>query len=118
MKIKNVCLLNSSSIPESAVIPFTPTSGSAYEGYGGCYYYKKGSKVHIHLGLEGIANEQINPIFTMPEGFRPRTSVFNTGIGNNYLTISGINVMETGLIRVAVPSGGYVGADMEYDVFS
>ena len=54
----------------------------------------------------------------MPEGNRPRTSVYNRGVGNNFGANSSITVSAIGTVTIYLNDGTYVGADIEYDAFS
>ena len=57
-------------------------------------------------------------ITNMPEGYRPRSVVYNRGIGTNAGIFTAIAVQHSGVVSVDVREGTYVGADIEYDVFS
>lgn len=49
------------------LIPITPLAGNNYEGYDNCFYYKKNTRIHVHLGLKDLTQNTNNTIFTMPE---------------------------------------------------
>lgn len=104
-------LLNSNNI-----INFTPTNGTAYENFGSCYYYKKGTRVHIHLGLSGLSNSNTR-VFTLPAGYRPYTTVGGVSLGDSLLTRAGYEVGVGGAI-VVNSAYGYMLADIEYDAFA
>jgi hypothetical protein len=50
------------------IIPITPnTVGiSNHEGYGNSYYYKIGTRVHVHLGLK-VEPKNLVDIIILPE---------------------------------------------------
>ena len=110
-EINNPVLLLSSS----DVIRFTPTNASAHNFYGGCYYYKKGTKVHLHLGLSGLSNSNVN-IFTLPKGYRPYTLLGGVSQADSLTTRAGYEINANGVINVN-SSHGYMLADIEFDAF-
>lgn len=87
-----------------------------YSGYNNSYYYKHGSKVHIHLGIKIDTTEFIT-IFTMPEGFRPKSLTGALGIGSSPINFVGIQIDTIGRIQTQT-SNGYCNADIEFDVFN
>ena len=87
-----------------------------YAGYNNSYYYKHGSKVHIHLGIKIDTTEFIT-IFTMPEGYRPRALTGAMGIGSSPVNPVGIQIDSIGRIQTQT-SNGYCNADIEFDVFN
>lgn len=55
----------------SDIIAITPSLGTNHSSWGGSYYYKIGTKVHIHLGINLNTNVR-SEIFNMPRGYRPK----------------------------------------------
>lgn len=95
-------------------IYFTPTTGELYNGYGNCYYYKIGTKVHVHIGMKIDAND-ITLIYRLPEGYRPNSTIAIIGFGYTSIgDVSKIQINSQGDISV-YDGGGYVLADIEYD---
>ena len=99
----------------SDLIYFTPVAGAVHDYYGKCYYYKVGTKVHIHLGLGGLPNVQAN-VFTLPIGYRPFHVLGGPCIGDTTTHVAGWEVMPTGAINVHT-AYGYLLADIEFDAF-
>lgn len=98
----------------SKVINFTPQNAINYQNYGNSYYYKIGSRVHIHFGI--LCNNSSNTvIFTMPEGFRPRSSISSLGYGEDFNKYGIIVIDYTGTVR-CLSSTKYLNVDVEYDV--
>jgi hypothetical protein len=97
------------------IINFSPNNASAYDFYGGCYYYKKGTRVHIHLGLSNLPNDRVE-VFVLPVGYRPYSVIAGVSMADNLTTKAGYEVYTNGYI--AVNSGyGYMIADIEFDAF-
>lgn len=99
------------------IIPITPTSGSNYSTYGDCYYYKKGSRVHVHIGISGLTANTNTAIFTLPTGFRPNHFLSGTGIGASMSNISVIQIDINGGITVRSPNQ-YALIQIDFDVIS
>lgn len=106
---------NNIVLDSSNVIQFTPTSGSAYSTYGNCYYYKKGSRVHVHIGISGLTANTNTGIYTLPAGFRPNHFLSGTGIGGNMASISTIQIDSAGLVTVRSPQP-YALIQIDFDV--
>lgn len=102
----------------SRIKPITPTHASVtnHPGYGNSYYYKIGSKVHVHLGLKINTTETVT-ICTLPQGYRPYSSVALRGIGSSVATQSGFLITSTGEITVNAPNG-YGCVDIDFDAVS
>lgn len=84
----------------AASISFTPTSGSAYSSYGNCWYAKDGFTVHVHIGISGLTANTSTNIFTVPEGFRPKTLTVATGNGSSISTLARARISTAGVITV------------------
>ena len=93
----------------------TPTVGSNYELYGNTYYYKVGSRVHVHVGIS-INAQSYTVIFTLPVGFRPKTMLGFVGVGSSLDNFAGLQINPDGTINT-IAKNGYVLADMEFDTF-
>lgn len=105
-------LLNSSD-----VIEFEPIVGEDWAFYGGCYYYKIGTKVHIHIGIGNVTTNTHLKIFTMPQGYRPLTTLGGVGIDDALLVPIGWQLTKEGELHVS-SRNGYVLVDIEYDAFN
>lgn len=100
---------------QNDLIYFTPVNGTGYAYYGNCYYYKVGTRVHIHLGLSGLPNGQVN-IFTLPVGYRPLSAMGGAGVGDVPSHYAGWEVITNGNVSVHT-AYGYMLADIEFDAF-
>lgn len=67
-----------------------PNIGYNYDAYGNSYYYMIGSRVHIHIGINRLTENQNNTITTLPENFRPNSPVASSGISDKIYTHNGI----------------------------
>ena len=107
--------INSHNLKSSIIHKVTPTVGSNYEPYGNTYYYKVGSRVHVHVGIS-INTQTYTEIFTLPVGFRPKTLLGFVGNGSTLDNFAGLQINPSGPITV-IAKNGYVLADMEFDTF-
>ncbi|MBQ1570045.1 MAG: hypothetical protein IIZ78_02880 [Clostridiales bacterium] len=92
---------------------WTPTSGSSYSSYGGCYYEKYGRVVHVHVGVSGLTTGTATVIYTLPSGHRPSTTVFAHGTGGAWNNIGYVEIYSDGRISVR-SQGTYCGADITF----
>lgn len=114
--------VSSSSISEVKMLgsdyvrtTFTPTSGSSYSSYGGCYYEKYGRTVHVHVGVSGLTTGTATTIFTLPSGYRPSSMIFGHGTGGAWNNIGYLEVNTSGAVTVR-SQGTYCGADVTFMV--
>ena len=117
-KISKASDINVSSLKLNSNIiqSFIPQQATSYESYGGCYYYKIGTKVHVHLGIS-VPDTATKNIYTLPQGYRPYSRVGNSGCGSNVQNTGGIQIDTDGTIK-AGSLEGYVLVDIEYDAFN
>lgn len=94
---------------------FTPLRGANYAGYGGCYYEKFGSVVHVHVGVSGLTANTATNIQTLPSGFRPPSLVFAHGTGGSWNNLGYLQVDSSGTVMVR-SEGTYCGADVTFMV--
>lgn len=99
----------------SKLIYVTPEHSAVtnYSPYGNTYYYKIGTKVHLHIGVKIDTTEWIT-MFTLPEGFRPASLVSAQGVGSSPQNITGIQIDTAGRVQTSTTSG-YCCLDIEYD---
>lgn len=104
-------------LPENIKIVFNPENGQSVANWQGCYYYKKGSKVTLHIGIN-LGTTQRLRIFTMPAGFRPGGTipVWGGGADGGVPDQSFAEIFANGEVYVKAPSK-YILAVVEYDVF-
>lgn len=104
-------------LTDDIIINVKPEAGSNYDPYGNSYYYKIGTRVHVHIGI-GDLGSGLKNIFTLPKGYRPKTRVVFFGQGENILIFSEVVVDSDGLIRAKSSGNDYVLADFEFDAFN
>ena len=107
--------INSHNLKPSIIHQVTPTNGTNHPYYGGTYYYKVGSRVHVHVGIS-INTQTYTTIFTLPVGFRPKTMLGFVAVGSNLDNFAGVVIQQNGNIDT-IAKNGYVIADMEFDTF-
>lgn len=83
-----------------ASISFTPTSGSSYSTYGGCWYAKDGNIVEVHVGISGLTANTSTTIFTLPDGFRPKSLYVTTGNGSAISNLARMRIATDGKVTV------------------
>lgn len=110
-EMKNINILKQTDIKY-----FTPNNASNYEGYGNCYYYKIGSRVHLHVGVSISSTSDIT-IGILPEQYRPITVVCAVGVGSEMSNFSTMYVLQNGGICIN-SSHGYALIDVEYDTLN
>lgn len=108
---------NMNILKQTDIKYFTPNNNANnYNGYGGCYYYKVGSRVHLHIGVSVNTTSNIS-IGTLPEQYKPITVVSCIGLGASLETYSAIQINEAGLITINSKTG-YALIDLEYDTLN
>jgi hypothetical protein len=85
-------------------IAFTPTSGSSYASYGGCWYAKVGNIVQVHVGISGLTANTATSIYTLPEGFRPLSTCIATGKASANPSYAQIQVSDGGGVQITSTS--------------
>lgn len=93
---------------------FTPSSGSSYAGYGGCYYEVYGKLVHIHLGISGLTANTGTVVYCMPEYLRPSSLVIAQGTSGSVGSQVIVELSSTNGNLLVSPSSTYCGADIYY----
>lgn len=106
-------LAQTSDIPTVSKTPFTPTSGTSYANYGGCYYETYGNLVHVHVGVYQLTANTATIIYTLPSEVRPPTVIFAHGTGGSWNNIGYVEVRANGEIYVRAQGTG-CGADAFY----
>ena len=119
--IKQSMAINDQNIKLSTSTPIviTPTTGcSAYAPWGGCYYYKIGTRVAVHIGVSGLtANTYVSNIgVLLPAGFRPRWETHVFGSSGTSVGYSRVTIFPGGTIGI-VSTGVYGLIDVSYDAF-
>ncbi len=92
------------------------SSGAVYNDYGGCYYYKKNNKVHVHIGISGLSANTRHQLFQLPSGYEPYSSVRSCGTGGeSMMSLAWIEVNNYGVVFCA-SSDRYAMCDIEFDL--
>ena len=91
---------------------WTPTSGSAYASYGGCYYEIMGRQVHIHAGVSGLTSGAVNNVGTIASEARPSETVFGTGGAGNLNSYAQMEITSAGVMTIIPSNGTYCGVDV------
>ena len=99
----------------SIIHQVTPTNGSNHELYGNTYYYKVGSRVHVHIGMS-LSTTERTILFNLPAGFRPKTMLGYASIGSDLSKFVGLQFNSNGNI-VGQTASGYILADIDFDTF-
>lgn len=92
---------------------WTPTHGSSYSNYGGCYYEKYGRVVHVHVGVSGLTTGTSTNIYTLPSSHRPSSPVYAHGTGGAWNNIGYLEISTAGVVTVR-SQGTYCGADVTF----
>lgn len=95
----------------------TLTAGEAYPAFGGCYYYKTGTRVHVHIGISEIEASTNVRIGNLPVYFRPKTDVVAIGNGSGLASNAKLTIGSSGSIRIR-SEDTYAMIDIEFDAFS
>ena len=113
-----ICLdkYNDASLLHQNYIDITPIVGSNYAGYGNSWYYKKGTKVHIHIGVQGLTANTSNQITTLPKGFIPKSPIAVLGVGAGFQDIAYCQINNDGVMTLQ-SSSTYGLIDVEYDAY-
>ena len=107
--------INSHNLKSSIIHQVTPTNGTNHPYYGGTYYYKTGSRVHVHIGIN-LTTKNDTTIFTLPVGYRPYTIIGAVGLGTATNATSGVQILKNGNVVVNTQSS-YALIDAEFDTF-
>ena len=95
-------------------ITFSPSVGTSYNDYGGCYYIVQNGICFVHVGLSGLSANTAQIVFTLPERVRPQSVIATCGIGGATVTaISRGWINENGRI-VIVSDDQYTAIDFSY----
>lgn len=112
---------NASTLIEStAKQTFTPTDATSDNTWGGCFYYKVGSRVHVHIAINDLVQDPsytVTNIFTLPQGYRPTCDIFFNGRGTLYTNTAKGHIDANGDIDIASETtDAYF--DFEFDAFN
>lgn len=101
------------------VTPIVPTldAGTHHATYGGCWYYKIGYRVRVHIGVAELTANTKTTLWQMPTGYIPKAGIAVNGQGSTYANVCRARVTSTGEVIVN-SAAAYATAYMEYDAFS
>lgn len=96
---------------------FNPAGGVTNSTtHGGCYYERYGNVVHVHAGAKGLTSGGTDyTIITLPEGYRPATTVFGGGTGGSWNNLGYIDIHTDGTVHIR-SEGTACGAELTYIV--
>lgn len=96
------------------------TNGSIYSANGGAWYYKQGTRVHVHLAVSGITSGTVVKLYTMPAGYRPAAGSIIAGAAYSATSTCGCYISgSTGVIYgFTARTNGTATFDFDYDAFS
>lgn len=102
---------------EETKIYFNPEVGKSHMNWGGCYYYKIGTTVFLHIGVNLGTNIR-SKIITMPEGFKPKSTIpgWGGGADGRVPDESFVEVFDTGEVWVK-SSTKFALILVQYDIF-
>ena len=101
------------------VTPIVPTldAGTHHATYGGCWYYKIGHRVCVHIGVAGLTANATTTLWQMPPGYIPYSGIAVNGQGSGYNNVARARVTGTGAVIVN-STQAYATVYLEYDAFS
>lgn len=92
-------------------------SGTSWSTLGGCWYYKIGSRVHLHIAVSGLTANTNTDVYTMPGGFRPYGTVVAAGRGSTGSDFASMWVSSSGTVTIRSTTAS-AAVDVEYDAFN
>lgn len=104
------------NVSAADIVSFTSLVGQNYPNWGGCYYYKSGSRVHVHLGIQGLPANTVATVFILPDIVHPKTRILSIGSSGSFPGISRTEISLDGGINVT-SQDSYVAADIDYDTY-
>ena len=94
-----------------------PSNASNWTTNGGCWYYKIGTRVHLHIAVTGLTANTNTVVRTMSAGRRPVDTVFAAGRGQTGSDFASMWVSSDGKVTVRSTTT-YAAIDIEYDAFN
>ncbi|WAX12100.1 hypothetical protein CS266P2_00066 [Clostridium phage CS266P2] len=104
------------NVSASDIVSITPLAGQNYPNWGGCYYYKSGSRVHVHLGIQGLPANTVATVFILPDIVHPKTRILSVGSSGSFPGVARVEISLDGGINVT-SQDSYVAADIDYDTY-
>lgn len=104
------------NVSAADIVSFTSLVGQNYPNWGGCYYYKSGSRVHVHLGIQGLPANTVATVFILPDIVHPKTRILSIGSSGSFPGVARVEISLDGGINVT-SQDSYVAADIDYDTY-
>ena len=104
------------NVSAADIVSFTSLVGQNYPNWGGCYYYKSGSRVHVHLGIQGLPANTVATVFILPDIVHPKTRILSIGSSGSFPGVARAEISLDGGINVT-SQDSYVAADIDYDTY-
>ncbi|WAX12219.1 hypothetical protein CS266P3_00022 [Clostridium phage CS266P3] len=104
------------NVSASDIVSITPLVGQNYPNWGGCYYYKSGSRVHVHLGIQGLPANTVATVFMLPDIVRPKTRILSIGSSGSFPKVARVEISLDGGINVT-SQDTYAAVDIDYDTY-
>lgn len=98
---------------------FTPSASgvSTWDTLGKCWFYKIGTRVHLHVAVTGLHANTNENIYTLPEGYRPYGITVAAGRGSTGSVFASMWVAANGAVTVR-SNDTNAAIDIEYDAFN
>ena len=90
---------------------------SPWTTLGGCWYYKVGTRVHLHIAVTGLTADTNTNICVMEGGFRPYGTIVAAGRGSTGSDFASMWVASNGTVTIRSTTTNAV-VDIEYDAFN
>lgn len=117
----DLAINDASVLCTATTIPVTLLAGTTNATLGGCFYYKIGHKVHLHLAINGLTSATTTTVCNMPVGYRPIVTFASVCLGTNYTSYSRVRVQgkDSTTPGDVMVNGSGTGAmiDLEYEAF-
>lgn len=117
----DLAINDASVLCTATTIPVTLLAGTTNTTLGGCFYYKIGHKVHLHLAINGLTSATTTTVCNMPAGYRPVVTFASVCLGTNYTSYSRVRVQgkDSTTPGDVMVNGSGTGAmiDLEYEAF-
>lgn len=95
---------------------FSPGTGTSWSTQGNCWYYKIGTRVHVHVAVEGLTANSNATLITLPSGYVPYGVTIAGARGASASNHATVWVNSSGVVS-ARSTDTSVAGDLEYDAF-
>lgn len=94
-----------------------PSGLSQWTTLGGSWYYKVGTRVHVHVAVSGLTADTNVSIGTLLAGFRPYNTIVAAGRGSTGSDFASMWVASNGTVTIRSTTAS-AAVDVEYDAFN